>query len=299
MSMDVQKREKILDLIGGIDSLPTLPHVASQIMEAAMSSGSSIRNIAEILSKDPALASKVLKVANSAFYGLKQQVNSLELALVVLGMHEINHLVLSVSVFSAFSDKNDETDFSREKFWEHSAACGHFARILCKKLKETTLGGEAFVGGLLHDIGKIVLDEFNHDKFMLIVKRAAEEETGVYEIEMDELGFSHADIGAVLAEKWNLPPSVVDVIHNHHQPINAEASPFVVAVVRIADLFCKAKDIGFGGDRKPFVMEEDLSWQIIQKTKPELKNLDIEKLTYELDDEIDKVKEFVAINRGK
>ncbi len=297
--MDTQVRERILELIGGIDSLPTLPHVASQIMDMAMSSGSSIRNIAEILSKDPSLASKVLKVANSAFYGLKQQVNSLELALVVLGMHEINHLVLSVSVFSAFADKEDKTGFSREKFWEHSAACGHFARILCKKLKETTLGGEAFVGGLLHDIGKIVLDEFSHDTFIGILQEAQEKNTGVYEIETEKLGFSHADIGAVLAEKWNLPPSVVDVIQNHHEPLNATNSPFLVAVVRIADLFCKAKEIGFGCDRKPFILEEDISWEIIQKTKPELKNLDIEKFTYELDDEVEKVKEFVSINRGR
>ncbi len=291
-------RTKIIDLIGDLESLPTLPHVAAQVMELAMSSKTSVKEISKILESDPALTSKVLKVANSAFYGLKQQVNSLELALVVLGMSEISHLVMSVSVFSAFPDIPGKQTFDRERFWIHSAGCGHFARIIMRKLGSPALSGEVFVGGLLHDIGKVVLDEMAHEVFTDIFTRAQEEDRAIYDVEKEVLGFTHEEVGLVLAEKWNLPPAIQEAISCHHHPEEAEVSPLTVAVVRIADLFCKAKDIGYGGDRKGFVLAEDISWALVQKIKPELADLDVERFTFELDNEIDKVKEFIAITRG-
>ncbi len=296
--ISAEVRDKIVDLIGDLDSLPTLPHVAAQVMELSMSARGGVREIAKILESDPALTSKVLKVANSAFYGLKQQVNSLELALVVLGMSEISHLVMSVSVFTAFPDIPGKKTFDREKFWMHSAGCGHFARIISRRLGEPALSGEVFVGGLLHDIGKIVLDEKAHDTFTDIFTRAQEEDRAIYDVEKEVLGFTHEEVGLVLAEKWNLPISIQEAISCHHHPEEAEKSPFTVAVVRMADLFCKAKDIGYGGDRKGFVFSEDISWALVQKIKPELGSLDLEKFTFELDDEIEKVKEFLAITRG-
>ncbi len=294
--IDQSLKDRIIEIIGDIDSLPTLPHVASQIMELAMSSKSSIREMSKILESDPALTSKILKVANSAFYGLKQQVNSLELALVVLGMSEISHLVMSISVFSAFPEIPGKKTFDREKFWIHSAGCGHFARILARRLGEPALSGEIFVGGLLHDIGKIVLDEKAHEVFTDIFNQAQERDMSIYDVEKEVLGFTHAEVGLVLAEKWNLPVSIQEVIAYHHHPELAEESPFNVAVVRMADLFCKAKDIGFSGDRKGFSFVDDISWEIVKKIKPELVNLDIEKFTFELDDEIERVKEFITIS---
>ncbi len=296
--IEEQIKEKIISLIGDLDSLPTLPHVAAQVMDLTMSSRASVRDISRILEGDPSLTSKVLKVANSAFYGLKQQVNSLELALVVLGMGEISHLIMSVSVFSAFPDIPGKETFDREKFWVHSAACGHFARILAKRLGEPMLGGEVFVGGLLHDIGKIVLDEKRHDVFTDIFNRAKDEDRSIYDVEKEVLGFTHAEVGLVLAQMWNLPISIQEAIAYHHIPEQAEKAPFTVGIVRVADLFCKAKEIGFGGDNKGFIFSEDISWLLIQKVKPELASIDIEKFTYELDDEIEKVREFINITRG-
>ncbi len=290
-------RDKIVQIIGDLDSLPTLPHVASQVMELSMSSRVSVKEIAKILETDPALTSKVLKVANSAFYGLKQQVNSLELALVILGMGEISYLVMSVSVFSAFPDIPGKKTFNREQFWIHSAGCGHFARIIARRLGESSLSGEVFVGGLLHDIGKIVLDEKAHEVFTDIFTRAQEEDRAIWEVEREVLGFTHEEVGLVLAQKWNLPVSLQEAISCHHTPEEAEKAPFTVAVVRMADLFCKAKDIGYGGDKKGFVFSEDVSWALLQKIKPEISNIDIEKFTFELDDEIGKVKEFIDMTR--
>ena len=296
--IDEKIKGDIISLIGDLDSLPTLPHVASQVMDLTMSSKASVRDISKILEGDPSLTSKVLKVANSAFYGLKQQVNSLELALVVLGMGEIGHLVMSVSVFSAFPDIPGKQSFDREGFWIHSSGCGHFARILAKKLDEPMLGGEVFVGGLLHDIGKILLDEKRHDVFTDIFNRAINEDRSLYDVEKEVLGFTHAEVGLVLAQMWNLPVSIQEAIAYHHTPEQAEKAPFTVSIVRVADLFCKAKKIGFGGDNRGFIFNEDISWLLIQKIKPDIANIDIEKFTYELDDEIEKVKEFVNITRS-
>ncbi len=291
-------REKIIEIIGDLDSLPTLPHVAAQVMELSMSSKSSVREIAKILETDPALTSKVLKVANSAFYGLKQQVNSLELALVVLGMGEVSHLVMSISVFSAFPDIPGKKTFNREQFWVHSAGCGHFARVIARRLGEPALSGEVFVGGLLHDIGKVVLDEKAHDVFTDIFTQAQEEDRAIYEVEKERLGFTHEEVGLVLAQKWNLPLSLQEAISLHHHPEDAEKAQFTVAVVRMADLFCKANEIGYGGDTKGFVFTEDVSWALVQKIKPEIASIDIEKFTFELNDEIKKVRDFINIARG-
>ncbi len=290
--------DKIIDLIGDLDSLPTLPHVAAQVMELTVSPKASIRDISKILQTDPALTSKVLKVANSAFYGLKQQVNSLELALVILGMAEISHLIVGVSVFSAFPDIPGKKAFDRDQFWIHSAGCGQFARIIAQKLKEPTLSGELFVSGLLHDIGKILLDEKAHAAFTEVFHRAQEENRPIYDVEKEILGFTHQEVGLVLAKKWNLPISIQEAISCHHTPHEAQRSPLAVAIVRIADLFCKAKDIGYGGDRKGFIFTEDPAWSLLLKIKPELEYLDIEKFTYELDDEIDRVKEFIKLTRS-
>ncbi len=287
--------DRVTEAIGRAGDLPTLPSVAIEVSRLAANPVTAMTELVRIIHNDPALTAKILRVANSAFYGMSRHVESLNTALVVLGMRELINLVHCISVFRAFPVKVGQPTFDRKAFWVHSAGCGELARAISGHLK-LRRNTEAFTAGLLHDLGKIILDQYFHDDFMEALKRSHSENISMIEAEDHVLGVNHAELGAWLAEMWSLPRSICDVISHHHNPeVDAGENRQLVALIRLADLFCKHAGVGFSGDKADPSVANDPAWKILSEVQPEIKDWDVKQFMYELKDNVDRAREFVSI----
>ena len=289
----------IENIFGRIESLPTLPSLALDVMMLAENPNSSLADIALLIQKGPSMASKILKIANSSFYGYSQKVNNLQSALLILGLREVKNIVLGISILNLFKQSKNGPGFNHELFWIHSAGCGQVARSLAAKTGLFEHEMESFTIGLIHDIGKIVIDQFSHDNFIKILHLIQQEHLTFLEAEVQVLGVNHAQIGSWLTQKWLFPPGLVEAIEYHHNPEKSKNSQILSSLTHIADIFCKSKDLSFIEEFRGESITDNSGWKIIQK-KSSRKNLrfDIERFVFELDDEIFKAQQFINISRG-
>jgi putative nucleotidyltransferase with HDIG domain len=184
---------------------------------------------------------KVLKMTNSAFYGLSREIESVKQAVVIIGMEAIRNLVLSASVLDMFKGKATDQEF-QEKFWRHSLATAFCSRILARKFRSKAIvdPDTAFSAGLLHDIGKIVLCCFLPSEYEKYSKeRSADRRSASYEIEERILGYTHAQIGSLLAVQWKLPTKLGESITFHHQPEVPAVPEPICYVVHLANYIAK------------------------------------------------------------
>lgn len=237
-------------LVDKMVNLPTLPAVMTRIIQKVEDPETSTNEIVDMVGVDQALTMKVLKIVNSAYYGFRQRVSTLERAVVILGFNNIKNLALSASIFDTLGGEG-EGEFNRNKFWEHSIGCGVTTKTLAIRFGyDPKLLEEAFTAGLLHDIGKVVLDKFAHEEFNEVVKTAAQKDMLMVEAEKDLLGADHTDIGRWLAIKWGLPNTLKDVISYHHSPVAAKEAKELTGLVHFSDILVRRKKIGSGGDNK-------------------------------------------------
>lgn len=250
--------EKILRVVRKVREVPTLPVVCSRINSLISDPKTTAKDISDVIEDDLALAAKILKVVNSAFYGFPRKIATLTHAVVILGFNEIRNIVYSISVVKLFGDSKDSRVFDHESFWKHSIAVGAAARIIASKIttQYQKLDEEAFIAGLLHDIGKIVADQFMHEEYASVLEFKDENRCSLLDAENHILGFNHQDIGFCLAEKWNLPRSLANVIY-YHNTVKFSTCPQellpIVSIVHVANSTARALDVGSGGD--PFVPE--------------------------------------------
>lgn len=217
---DTNAEEKVAKLIGGVNNLPTPPIVFTQIQKVLNNPKTSAYEIGSILQEDPAISAKVLKMTNSAFYGLSQTVESVKQAVVIVGLEAIKNLVLSASMFKAFSSDQLDLEF-QDYFWRHSLATAFAARLLALKPQaEISFDAESgFSAGLLHDIGKMVISVYMADEAAKIKSlRERNPECPEYKVEEAVLGCNHTQIGALLGTQWKLPDKLIEAIKFHHFP---------------------------------------------------------------------------------
>ncbi|GAB4339073.1 MAG: hypothetical protein Kow0099_13770 [Candidatus Abyssubacteria bacterium] len=230
------KKEEGKFLILEVLDLPTLSVILNKILKVAGSDRSSAMDMAEVISKDQALTANILKIANSAYFGLSQEVTTVLQAIVVLGFDAVRSIALSASVIDAFRGAGSG-HFDRTRFWTHSLACAY----LCKKIAAMTHRVDfetAFVSGLLHDIGKIVLDIHFPDSYARITAIMTEGKSSV-DAEVEVLGFSHAEVGMWMAQRWRFPKPIIFSIANHHGRIaHDEQYDSLAATVRVANHLC-------------------------------------------------------------
>lgn len=232
---------KVKQVISNIRNLPTPPVVFHQIQKVINDPMVSADRIAAILSEDPAMSVKVLKLTNSAFYGLAREIESVKQAVVIVGMEAIKNLVLSASVLDMFKGKDADHEF-QEEFWRHSLATAFCSRILARKLRARGMvdPDSAFSAGLLHDIGKMIMACYLPKENQAF--REARDKDRVspdFEVEDQAIGFTHAQVGAVLAVQWKLPQKISQAITYHHHPQLSEADTPIAEVVHIANYVAK------------------------------------------------------------
>jgi len=201
-----------------IRNIPTLPAIVIQIIKTTNNPTSSARDLNKIITNDQAIAAKILQMANSSFYGLSTKVNNLNRAITLLGFNTVRSLALSISIVDHFKGQSLNDYFNRGKFWEHSMGVAMLSKMLAEKRGGRLNPEEAYIGGLLHDLGVIILDQFFQDKFSKILQLIYETDVNFLEAELLVIGQDHAGFGAEIAAAWNYPELLVATIGNHHNP---------------------------------------------------------------------------------
>ncbi|UCD57464.1 MAG: HDOD domain-containing protein [Candidatus Hydrogenedentota bacterium] len=260
-------REELKSVVETIENLPTISKVGMKILELASDPEVSMSELSEAIHQDPSLAARVLKVANSPFYGMSRQVDSLQLALVILGINEVRNVALGLSLFNVVKSLSSHVTYDREKFWLHSAGCGIVSRILGRKLGFREEGTD-FIVGLLHDVGKIIIDEYFGTEFNLIFNKTLAHETTMLEAEREFLGGSHDQVGGWVAEKWRLPETLCDAILYHHdlplaEPWTTAKDPRLVSLSYVAEAFCEHYEVGWDGDTGYCDVRNWNAWEVL------------------------------------
>lgn len=219
-----------------IRELSTLPGVILRILEVMNNPMADARDVEREIMEDPIITAKILKVSNSPYYGANRDISSISQAVVLMGFAEVQNIALSVSIFSRFAEPTRM--FNRRQFWEHCFATAAAAEALQRRVNAQTNDG--FVAGLLHDIGRIVLDQYFPKEFQEIVAMAETQKISLLEAERKILGVTHGDIGYWVTEKWNLPSMLTDSILFHHSPFSCRESYVLTSIVHVADVISKA-----------------------------------------------------------
>ena len=256
--LDIQS---LRDRVERINTLPTIPSVLKKLLGVIENPRISLSEISNFISNDPALATKVLKMVNSPVYGFPGRISSVSQAVILLGLNVVKGLLLGVSVF-------DLMQKSMIGLWEHSIGCAVMARIIAKK-KQFKEPEEVSVGGLLHDIGKVILILQFPDDYQKAMSEAEKTNITIAEAERNFFAANHASAGAWVARKWSFPRNLTDMIECHHRPHLAKNAPFQTAVVHLSDVLLRGRGFGFAGDNKvPAV--NPATWEKLQLSKEDI-----------------------------
>ena len=239
-------------IINNIKNLPPLPDIVHKILTLVKDENTSVMDLCRLISYDQAISLRLLKVANSAYYGFLREITNVQHAIVILGFDEVKRLSLGIGMYNFMKGTSSATSLIMDEFWKHSIGCSLAARIICKKTRveaDVELDSIASTASLLHDIGKLVLDNLFSREYKIVLERAKAEKVSIVDVEKEILGFGHADVGLWLSSKWNLPPSLVFPIAYHHQVDEADQENILqVSIVHLADILCKKANIGSSGD---------------------------------------------------
>jgi len=235
----------VADALKKVSTIATLPEVTAKIVQTVEDPKSTAAQLHKIVAHDPALATRILKVVNSAFYGLPGQIGSVERAIVLLGLNAIKNIAVAASLGQLFRGVKLCEGFTAKDLWTHCIAVGVTARELAKQMK-LPIADEAFLAGLIHDTGMLVGLQVWPDKLKEACEAARTSEKDFCEIEREVTGVDHQQLGQGLAELWKFPRSCQLVAGYHHKPTTlSDNNRMLVTLVYIADTMCCKQNRGF------------------------------------------------------
>jgi putative nucleotidyltransferase with HDIG domain len=268
------KRLTLETVVEGIGQLPPLPAVVHQLLATIENEHADVTDISRKIGQDQALVAKVLRVANSSFYGMQGKVSSIQDAMVVLGFRNVRTLVLAAALTSGFP-KSQRAWFDEQMFWKHSLAVALAAKAYAGGVGINP--DYAFTAGLLHDIGRLVLVTCFPDHYREVVEARGSSDEFLVTVEGSELGFDHAAVGAALAQRWKFSSAITEAVRSHHQ-ISSPETPALVALIHLADVTAHALDLA--GETNTLVPPLDgaawnrlgLSWVEYKRRLGEIEN---------------------------
>ena len=244
------KGSDIISRVKTIEGLPSFPSTHAEILKLAKSEDASSGDIADKLQLDPGLLATMFKLVNSSAYGFNKQVKDLSLAVTLLGLEEIANLVLAAQIFDKLGNYDGGAGLDLKEFWRHSVGTAFVARAVARKLN--TEVESAFLAGMMHDLGKIILDRYFGDFYKAVFEVLAVEPIPIIQAEREILGVTHAAVGGQLAEEWKFPKNYLNAIAYHHDVRTAPRYQRLVCLIHIADVLCRQLEYGSGGDsQKP------------------------------------------------
>jgi putative nucleotidyltransferase with HDIG domain len=283
--------EKARQLVENIDDLPTIPVVATQVLQLLDQPDVQIEDVADLMLSDQVMTARVMKMINSPVYKPEHEITSLKRALVYLGLRHIREVALTTSFINAFDENRGALELNA--FWEHSFGVGMVSKIIARKVGYPDLE-KAYIAGIIHDLGEVFLSTFMRDQFQAVLESIKDKPVKLVDAEIEQLGTSHCEIGLCMARKWNFPEVYCEVIALHHSPIEATIDPVLCAIVNLSDLFCSVRELNYGGlEWVSFNLFEEEAWQILKKESSLFAEMDVERFCYELDDAIPDVKALV------
>ncbi len=235
-----------------ISRMPSLSTTVTRVLEICNSPVTSPNDLHRVIALDPVLTGRVLRVVNSAYYGLRNEITSLPRAIIMLGMNTIKNLVIGTAILNSFGRSSFQA-LSMKKFWLHSVCAGVTAKQLAI-VKDVPVAEreEYFVAGLLHDLGKIPLNSICSSEYLQILNSLSSGSGTLHENEREVLGIDHMHVGGFISERWKLGGVIGDCLHHHHDPDSAEESNRErVRVIALANMLSKAFGIGFAGGILP------------------------------------------------
>jgi putative nucleotidyltransferase with HDIG domain len=246
-------------IVQKVNDMPVLPSRVNRIIELTEDPDSTIDDLEKEILMDQSLTSRILKLANSAYYGYPRKINTVSQATILLGFQTIKSIVLASTVNKIMTHELKGYALGENDLWTQSQASAIISRNIAKEVKFSN-PETAYIGGLLRDIGKTILNYYVEREYNAIVNKVEYGNVSFSEAEEEILGFNHAQVGEKIAEKWNFPKDLVEAIGLHHTPEKSTINPTLVSIVHIADAITMMMGIGIGADGltynfSPFALE--------------------------------------------
>jgi HD-like signal output (HDOD) protein len=293
MTTAAAHKESLLQRLDGMRRIPTIPAVLAPLLRYLEQplEQVDVHKVAELIAQDKSLAAQCLQMANSPLFGPWQKVDSLRGAIIGLGIQRVSDIAMSCSMLNLLPAGNGSAD--PVVFWEHSLGCALVCRRFARKINFSD-PSKAYLAGLLHDLGIIVNLWALPQEFRGAYEVAREEGIPLREAEQKVLGFTHCDSGGLLAERWDLPLDLVEVVAHHHAPLQSMNHTALVTLVELSDLLCRMTGLNYGYvEQRQVNLLEEPGFAILAQQCPSLKEFDWARLTLELDSYMDEVHTLV------
>ncbi|HZK57101.1 MAG TPA: HDOD domain-containing protein [Clostridia bacterium] len=235
------------EIIRRVKDIPTLPNITNEIMRLTEDPDSTVRDIENVIMKDQSLTARILRLANSAYYGYPRRISTISEASVLLGFQAIRSITLTASVGGLLVREVPGYGLEKNELWKQSQSCAIISRYIARKVHFARVD-QAYVAGLLRDIGKVIVSYYLTEYFKQIMNLVENENISFLDAEEEILGFHHGQVGAEIAKKWNLPEELAEAIAYHHNPEKATINPKLTSIVHIADAIVMTLGIGLGVD---------------------------------------------------
>lgn len=234
-------------IVSKVNDMKVLPEIVNKIIALTDDPDSTVQDMEKAILKDSVLTTKILRLANSAYYGYARNISTISRAAVLLGFQAIKSLALASTVRTFLTDELKGYSLEKNDLWTQSQTCAIASRFIAKQIKYAN-PEEAYIAGLLRDIGKTILNQHIEKEYAEVLSKIEVDNISFLDAEREVLGFNHAEIGEKVAEKWNLPKALVDAIGHHHTPEKSNINPLLVSIVHIADAITMMMGVGLGVD---------------------------------------------------
>ena len=281
--------KQVADIVQTIDRLPPLPAIIHQALQRINDPQSSAQDVVEVIQFDQGITSQVLKVCNSAYFNLRRQVHSLKEALVLLGFNTLMQIMLNKSFHGVLSRPCQGYDLDTGALWRHSVSCALLTEIVARRIQREP-DSRLFTAGLLHDMGKVVLSAYVRETFEAIKVLVREQGYSFVAAEREVLGIDHAELGGLIAEKWEFPPSIIAAVRYHHTPwLSRDDFSELVGLTHLANCMALLTGIGGGADGLYYAADPEIMQQF------RLREKDIEKCLVQLSDRLPAVEAWLEV----
>jgi HD-like signal output (HDOD) protein len=275
-------------LIKKVEDLPPLPDIVVKLLHASRDPNVSTREMVELIKHDPALTIKVLRLCNSSYYGLPRKINSIQEALVYIGTDTLVNFVLAGCLSTFYQQAQTGYGLEKGELWRHSVGCAIAAQRIAA-WHDDEGAAQAFTAGLIHDIGKILINVYVGEEIDTILKMVEDEQIAFCDAEKKILGFSQTEAGAKLARHWNLPEPLIEAIEFHQAPEKAKIAPRLVSQVHLANILCISFGIGVGADGLAYTFHP----KALEETGVEVS--DLFQLSLDIHDDYKKAEELITL----